>query len=240
LDYAAILQGFLTDTEKKRVIDYPDHRVTIYTFDADRGEFSGLTQNTFASGYHMELLEGNYKLAALSFYYNWMTGADDFGVTYHPEGKNFNDPATKIYSAKPGSTKKLNTLALNKPSGSVSGTIYNEGSGQPIIEGLYMVFVFDADGFLAGLSSYLDSNNPISGDYRVGGLRPGNYYLLAAAAVELISLYDISLEWYQGVEVPEDTIYRYTPKIDIPAAATPVSVGTSDTGGIDFYMKTEK
>ncbi|MGD8540187.1 MAG: carboxypeptidase-like regulatory domain-containing protein, partial [Candidatus Aminicenantes bacterium] len=237
LDYAGILQGFLTDAKKRRVIVEQDNHITIYAFDAETGEFAGQTQNTFTSGYHIELLEGRYKLAALSFYYNWMIAADDFGVTYHPAGKSFYDSATKVSAAKPGSAKKLSSLALKKPKGSISGTFYYEPLGNPMTEGLYMVFVFDADGFLAGLSGYLDSNNPISGEYRVGGLRPGNYYLLAATASETCSISDISLEWYGGVEVPHSELYDYTPKMDIPAGATPVAVGTTDTSGINFYIK---
>lgn len=236
LDYPGVLQGFLTDSKKKRVIDEENHFVEIYAFDEKTGEYAGQTNNTFMSGYHLELLEGTYKLAALSYYYNWMEGADDFGVVYHPNGKKFHDPATKIYAAKPGSSKKLTSLVLAKPKGSISGTIYDKTSGFAVTQGLYIVWIFDDDGYLVGLSGYLDSNNPISGEYRVGGLRPGNYYVLAAAANELHDMSDLAVEWYGGAEVPEDELYKYTPKIDIPAGAIPVAVGTSDTRGIDFYL----
>ncbi|MGB3863671.1 MAG: carboxypeptidase-like regulatory domain-containing protein, partial [Candidatus Aminicenantaceae bacterium] len=239
LDYAGIFQGYLTDEKKNRVIDEENHLVEIYAFDAETGEFAGLTHNTFMSGYHLELLEGQYKLAALSFYYNWMAGADDLGVAYHPNGKKFNDPATKIYSAKPGSAKKLTSLALDKPKGSISGTIYDDTSGLPVTQGYYLVWVFDDAGYLVSLSGYTDSNAPISGEYRVGGLRPGNYYVLAIALNELSDIYNIPLEWYGGVEVAPDEIYSYTPKMEIPAGAAPVSVGTGDTGGIDFYLDIE-
>jgi hypothetical protein len=240
LDYAGILQGFLTDEKKNRVIDEENHLVPIYAFDAETGEFAGQTSNTFMSGYHLELLEGNYKLAALSFYYNWMASADDFGVTYHPNGKKFNDPATKIYSATPGIAKKLASLALGNPKGSISGTIYDKSSGLAVNQGLYIVFVFDEDGYLVSLSSYADCNKPISGEYRVGGLRPGHYYLIAAAIDELSNLYNIAAEWYGGVEIPMGEFYNYTPKMEIPAGAAPVTVGTAATAGIDFYLDIEK
>lgn len=236
LDYPAVLQGFLTDSKKKRVIDQENHPVDIYAFDAETGEFAGNTDNTFMSGYHFKLLEGNYKVAALSYYYNWMTDTDDFGMTYHPKGKKFNDPETKIHSAKSGSAKKLTSLALKKLKGSISGTFYDKTSGLAMTEGLYIVWVFDADGFLASLSGYLDSNNPISGEYRVGGLRPGSYYVLAAAISEFSDPYDLPVEWYGGVEVPQEELYTFTPKVEIPAGAIPISVSTGNTGGIDFYL----
>ncbi len=239
LDYAGVFQGFLTDAKKNRVIDSEDHPVVIYAFDAETGEFSGQTQNTFMSGYHLELLEGQYKLAALSFYYNWMTGADNLGVTYYPNRKKFNDPATKIYSAKPGSAKKLASLVLNRPTGSISGTIEDKTSGLAVTQGFYIAWVFDDDGYLVSLSGYADSNNPISGEYHVGGLSPGNYYVIAAAINDFSDPYDIPVEWYGGVEVPQDELYNYTPKMDIPAGAVPVSVGTGDTGGIDFCLDIE-
>jgi hypothetical protein len=240
LDYPGIFQGFLTDAKKKRVIDEENHPVEIYAFDAETGEFAGFTGNTFMSGYHMELLEGKYKLAALSFYYNWMSSADDFGVTYHSEGKKFNDPATKTHSIKSGSAKKLTSLVLKKPKGSISGTIYDKTSGLAMTKGLYFVWVFDADGFLVSLSGYTDSNKPISGEYRIGGLRPGNYYVLVIAINEFSDLYKLPWEWYGGIEMPQDELYNFTPKMEIPAGAAPVSVGTDDTGGIDFYLDIEK
>jgi hypothetical protein len=236
MDYPAVFQGFLTDSKKNRVIDRENHPLDIYAYNAETGEFAGQTDNTFMSGYQLELLKGKYKLAALSGYYNWMTGYNDFGVTYHPQGKKFNDPVTKTYSAKPGSAKKLASLTLKKLNGSISGTIYDQGSGLPSTEGIYIVWVFDTDGYLVGFSGYADSNSPISGEYRVGGLRPGNYYLLATAVNEFSSISDFSLEWYGGVEVPQDELYDYTPKMDIPAGAVPVTVGSNNSGGIDFHL----
>lgn len=236
LDYPGIFQGFLTDVKKKRVIDDKNHPVQIYAFDAETGECADFTDNTFMSGYHLEIIEGKYKLAVLSFYYNWMTGDDDYGVTYHPNGKKFNDPATKTHTAKSGTAKKLVSLALDKPKGSISGTVYDNNSGLAITEGLYFILVFDTDGYMVGLSGYLDSNNPITGSYRVGGIRPGNYYILATAASEFSDPYDIQWEWYGGVEMQPDELYNLTPKVDIPTGATPVSVGTGPTTGINFYL----
>jgi protocatechuate 3,4-dioxygenase beta subunit len=237
LDYAGNIQGFLTDINKNRVIDNETHHVQIYAFDSETGDFADLTENTFVSGYNLQLLEGQYKVAALSFYYNWMAGADDFGVAYHPEGQSVNDPATLKYTAKPGSAKKLSSMALKKTDGSISGTIYDINSGHPLTEGLYLVWVFDMDGYLVGYSGYCDCNAPISGEFRVGGLRPGNYYVLAAALSDLTSsLYDIAGEWYGGVELTKEEIYNYSPRMDIPAGAVSVPVSSSDTGRIDFYL----
>lgn len=241
LDYAGNIQGFLTDIHKNRMIDDETHHLQVYAFDSESGDFVDMTKNTFVSGYHLKLLEGMYKIAALSFYYNWMASAYDLGVAYHPDGQSFNDPATLIYPAKPGSAKKLSSLALKKINGSISGTVCDKKSGHPITEGLYLVWIFDMDGYLAGFSGYCDCNAPISGEFRVGGLRPGNYYVIAAAMNDLTSsLYDIAGEWYGGIQLTREEVYNYSPKMDIPTGAATVLVGSNDTGGIDFYLDIPK
>jgi hypothetical protein len=197
LDYPGIIQGFLTDNQGTRLAD-KENAIEIFAFDETTEEYAYSTINTFTGGYQMSLLEGNYKIEAMSFFFNWMSKPADLAAVFYLNGKSFDDPNALPVSASSGASRKLETIAIEKSKGSVYGTIFDWDSGLPVTEEDYLVFVFDEDGYLVGGSGYLEFNNPISGEYHVGGLRPGNYYLL-------VWLTDKSQwQWYSGVDVSID------------------------------------
>ena len=89
---------------------------------------------------------------------------------------------------------------------------------------------------MAGSSYYEDSNAPITGEYRVGGLGPGQYYVLAFGFDEEMAYHNVPVQWYNGVEVSPEERVLIGPKADVPAGAITVAVGTGPTNGIDFYL----
>ena len=94
-----------------------------------------------------------------------------------------------------------------------------------------MLFAFDEDGYLAKVSAYVSDDHPITGGYKLMGLKPGNYYVLALAITD-----DISFLWYPDV-ISDITDKTFTPKVEIPTGAYAVIVWKGETTGIDFYFK---
>jgi hypothetical protein len=125
---------------------------------------------------------------------------------------------------------------MEKASGTVSGTVYNKGTGQPMVEGIYYLFAFDEDGYLHKVSANLsDVSHPITGEYLLCGLRPGNYNLLAIASTLFEQSYKLRGQWYAAIDTIID-LTIFTPKATIPASASAVTVGEGLTSGIDFYF----
>lgn len=238
LDYAGIIQGFLTDKKGNRLVE-EDHLIQIYVFVAATGEYADFSSNTFSGGYQIALLEDDYKIAAVSFYSNRMTENSDLAVTYHLNGIGFYDPNSFPVPAVPGSSRTLETLEMPRPNGSISGTIFDKNSGFPVTKGIYFVFAFDEDGYLVTGSGYYDFNNSISGEYRLGGLRPGNYYLLTCLFNESSYLSKIQGQWYNDINTTLD-LTSFTPKMDIPLAAFAVTVDSDEIRGIDFHLNLTK
>jgi hypothetical protein len=233
LEYPGIIQGFVTDASGNRLTE-DEHPLEVFIYDANSGKYIDYDYISFVGGYQFELMGRNYKLAAVSFYSNWLPRHDSLAVAYYENGTSFNDPNTQTISLAANSTLILNDFVIEKANGAISGTIYNEVTAQPMIEGGYLIFVFDEDGYLAKVSGYLEFNNPITGEYLLCGLRPGNYYLLAIADTD--PFVDPLFQWYDGIEADID-LETFTPSATIPANVSAVTVGEGLTSRIDFYFK---
>lgn len=232
LEYAGVLQGFVTNAEGNRLSE-EDCLLQLYVYDANTGEYIDYNVNSFAGGYQFELLGRDYRLAAVSLYSNWMAKSDSLAAAYYENGTSFNDPNTQTISLSADTTHKLNDLVMEKVDGAISGTIYDGITGQPLTEGFYLVFAFDEDGYLVKASTYSESNAPITGEYQLCGLRPGNYYLLAVAGSDLFM--DSLFQWYGGIGVNID-LETFMPKTAIPENASAVTVNEDLKSGIDFYF----
>lgn len=232
LEYACILQGFVTDAVGNHLVE-DEHLIELYIYDANNGEYIDFENNSFTGGYQFKLLGRDYKLAAMSYYFNWMTKPDSLSVSYYQNGTSFHDPNTQIISLDPNTTVKLQDFVMEKVPGTISGTIYDIDTAQPMVDGLYIILALDEEGYLAKVSGYSEFNNPITGEYVLCGLKPGNYYLLAIAYNDIFESF--SIQWYDGVEVDFD-ILNPIPKLTIPANATAVMVSEELTSGIDFYF----
>jgi uncharacterized repeat protein (TIGR02543 family) len=233
LEYPGILQGFVTDTAGNRLVE-EEYFLQIYAYDANTGEYIGFNSNSFVGGYQFELLGRDYKLGAVSYYANGLPEDKSLGAAYYEHGTSFNDPNTQTISLEAGTTLKLNDLVMDQVDGAISGTIYDECGGQPVTEGIYIVFAFDEDGYLANASVFSEYNAPLTGEYQVYGLNPGKYYLLAAVAQE--DFYDLPFQWYSGIEANID-LETFTPKVSIPVNVTAVTVAEDLISGIDFNFK---
>jgi hypothetical protein len=235
LEHSSILQGFITDTAGNRLSD-EDYFLHVYIYDAKTGEFIAWDSNSFVGGYQWELLGRDYKLAAVSFNSNQWSKFDRFAVTYYERGEAFNDSHTQTISLAPNTTLELKDLVMEEAHGAIVGTVYDGETGQPSRKGFYTIIAFDEDGYLAKASSYSECASPISGKYQLGGLRPGSYYLLAWVGTDPCCGLNSSFQWYNGVEAKIDP-ESLTPKIKIPASATPVTVSDNIIRGINFYIR---
>jgi len=233
LEYPGYLKGFVTDEAGNRLTE-EEYFLQIYAYDANSGEYIGFTSNSFVGGYQFKLLGSAYKLGAVSYYANWMPEHLNLAATYYERGTSFNDPNTKTISLEAGTTLKLNDLVMEQAYGAISGTIYDECDGQPVIEGSYFVFAFDEDGYLAKISVFSEYNAPISGEYKLYGLKPGKYYLLAGVGAD--DFFDLLLQWYSGIEA-DVNFETFTPKVTIPVNATAVIVAEDLISGVDFNFR---
>jgi len=233
LEYPSILQGFIIDSEGNRLVE-GEHFLQIYAYDANTGEYIGFDTNSFVGGYQFKLLGRDYKLASVSHYMDGFPMHKNLAAAYYEYGIGFNDPNTQTISLEPATTLKLNDLVMEEADGAISGTIYDECSGQPVTEGYYIVFAFDEDGYLAAASVYSEYNASITGEYQLYGLKPGKYYLLGMFGTD--SLIDFLSQWYSRIEAAID-FETFIPKVTLPANASAVTVGEGLSTGIDFNFR---
>lgn len=233
VEYAGILQGFITDSAGNRLVE-EEYFLHIYAYDANSGEYIDFDTNSFVGGYQFKLLGRDYKLAAANYYGNGFPMPKNLTAAYYEYGTGFNDPNTQTVSLKPATTLKLNDLVMGQADGAISGTIFDECNGQPVTEGYYIVFAFDEDGYLAAASVYSEFNAPITGEYQIYGLKPGKYYVLGAVSTD--SSMDLFFQWYSGIEAAVN-IVTFTPKVTIPPGASAVTVGEGLSTGVDFNFR---
>jgi hypothetical protein len=180
------------------------------------------------------LLPGNYKLAALSIYINNLPKHDSLAVAYYETGVRFDDPSTQTLSLPANGALKLKDLILPKAKGAIAGTVYLGTPPQRLTTNGYLIFAFDALGYLTKVSIYDAFYRPIDGQYLLTGLRPGTYYLLAAIVDE--SGDDFIFQWLGGT-AGNFTFATLVPKVSIPATAAAVTVGENLESGKDFFFK---
>jgi hypothetical protein len=231
LNYPGYIQGFLTDKMGHR-LDDDNYSISLYIYDADKEEYVTSVGNTFTGGYQAGLLGGNYKLAAVSAYSNWMPEQDTLAATFYLNGESFSDPDSEFISLQPGAIIKLKDLKMNRVNGSISGMIYEKSTNLPLNDAAYLLFAYDEDGYLAKISTYMDDSYPITGRYKLAGLRPGNYYVFLAVLFEN----EIFFFFYPDVVCGENFI-NVMPKVEIPFNAQAVVVGEGDIKGVNFYVQ---
>ncbi len=231
LDYPGYIQGFLTDNIGHRLVE-DDHNIFLFIFDADTGGCVTNGYNTFTGGYQVGLLGGNYKLAAVSVYSNWQPSQDFLARTFYFNGQSYSDPNSQSLNLVPKAVRKLDDLKMSIVNGSIIGMIYDKNTKLPLKDAAYLLFAFDEEGYLAKISTYGDDSYPITGRYKLAGLRPGNYCVFLALLIDD----EIFLFFYPDVTWGEKFI-SVTPKIEIPFNAQAVVVGEGETKGINFYFQ---
>lgn len=231
LNYPGYIQGFLADKIGHR-LDDDGHNISLYIFDADKEEYVTTVFNTFTGGYQAGLLGGNYKLAAVSAYSNWMPEQDTLAATFYLNGESFSDHDSEFISLQPCAIRKLDDLKMSRVNGSIIGMIYDKNTNLPLKDAAYLLFAFDEEGYLAKISTYVDDSYPITGRYKLAGLRSGNYYVFLAVLFEN----EIFLFLYPDV-VWDVNFIKMMPKVEIPFNAQAVVVGEGETKGINFYFQ---
>jgi len=232
LEVPATLRGYVTNQAGARLVE-GEHNIFLTAYDAVSGEYVASQINTFVGGYRLLLLSGSYKFAAFDYFFNYLPRQDTLAVSYFENGKSFAEGTSLNLAA--AEVRTLSTLVLTKPSGVISGTVFNQSAGAPQSTGVYYVFAFDAAGFVAKIVAYADVNRPIDGQYQLLGLHPGDYYLLAVAAPQADLEDTVPVQWYGGSQtnVPVNTVL---PKMTIPPEARPVTVNNNTISGIDFLF----
>lgn len=221
------INGFVKDAAGNRLTE-AETPLQFYAYDANTGEYVDFESNTFNGGYGFDLLPGSYKIAAISIYGNYLPKQDSLAASFFENAAAFSDPGAKVLAVQSRASMKLNDVVLSKVGGAISGTIF-EGT-QPLKTKPYLLFAFDAAGFAMKYSSYAP---PADGAYLITGLRPGNYYLLAAYYDEGAGRY--YFQWFGGVAaaINENT---FTPKINIPANVATVTVGAGLVRDKNFHF----
>lgn len=232
------MKGYLLDSKKKRMYE-ESHATYVFAYNAASGDFAGYDLNTFVGGYTLKLLGGKYKVGAVPIYADWTEERDKLAAGYYRNGKSFYDPRTQVISHASGSTRKLKSLALKNADGAISGTVYDMDLNKPITDGILIIWVFDADGYLMKVYGTTEMSGLMSGDYVAPGLRPGAYFLLLCF-FKSEGLSDENIwQWYNGVEA-DVLLDLFVPKIDIPSGAYAVLVGNGEIQGVDFYIDRSK
>lgn len=234
LEARGYLKGYVLDAKKNRVVD-AEQFVYLLAYDAENGDYAGFDTNTFVGGYSLRLFSGRYKLGAVPVYINGMGERRNLAMGYYRSGTGFYDPRSQAVSLGSASSKKLKNMLLKNAGGTISGTVYEANTNRPVSEGMLIVWVFDEDGYLVKAYGSSETRGPMTGDYILPGLRPGNYYILMWFFHELDFERGLIQQWYNGLDV-QFPVDLFIPKLDIPAGAYAVVVGTGETKGIDFYV----
>ncbi len=232
LDFSGRLNGFVKDAAGNRLAE-EQVPVELFAYDSGSGEFVDFDFNSFNGGYRLDLLPGNYKLAAIGIYTNNLPKQDSLAATFFENGAAFNDPNTKSIAVQSNVTTKLNDLVLSKANGAISGTLFEGTPAQPLTTGDYFLFAFDAAGYLVKYSLYSPEINPVDGTYLLTGLRPGAYYLLATVYDENADRY--FSQWFGGAIANID-VETFTPKVAVPSTVMPITVGDGLVSRKDFHF----
>lgn len=230
-DYLGSIAGFAVDGNGNR-IDGDTHSVFAAIFDATTGEYLTDRDLTFVGGYKIKLRGGNYKLGLIPVYFNEQDNYDSLARTFYENGVSFNDTATSTINLFPSMQLELGDITIENASGSISGAIY-DADNQPIDSVNYTLLAYDEDGFLATASFY-SVVYPGNGSFKLIGLLPGEYYLLAVASNGEMYM---QIQWYDGIDFTQ-SIENISLKMDIPNNINAIEVGTGETPGINFFFNT--
>jgi hypothetical protein len=230
-DYLGSIAGFVVDENGNR-IDGEKQNVFAAVFDATTGEYLTDRGLTFVGGYKLKLRGGVYKLGLIPVYYNYQENYDSLSRTFYENGVSFNDTATSIINLFPSMELELENITIDNASGSISGTIYDTDN-QPIDSVNYTLLAYDEDGFLAKASFYI-VEYPCNGFFKLIGLHPGSYYLLAIASK---GEQYMQIQWYDGIDVTQ-SVENISLKMNLPDNINAVEVGMGETPEINFYFNT--
>jgi hypothetical protein len=230
-DYLGCIAGYAIDEIGNR-IDGEKQNVFAAVFDATTGEYLIDRSLTFVGGYKIKLRDGNYKLGLIPVYFNSQENYDSLSRTFYENGVSFNDPATSIINLFSPQDLELEDITIENATGSISGTIY-DADNQPIDSVNYVLLAYDEDGFLAKASSY-SIEYPGNGFFKIIGLHPGNYYLLAFATN---GEQYMQIQWYDGIDVTQ-SIENISLKMNIPNNINAIEVGAGEAPGINLFFNT--
>ena len=227
---SSMVQGFVQGEDGLNLTN-EKHFIQLLFFDSKSGNFVDNTFNSMNGGYQLELMGTEFKIAAVSYYANWMNGEnnDSLAVTYYENGISFNDTNTKTVIIENNTATTLSNIVMNKVSGSISGSIYYKNTEELISEG-FIIYIFDEYGYLSTFSSYnTDFSNP-EGKYSACGLRPGNYYALVLYG----DLWNNPTAIWHGGYKDDINTSIFKPKITIPNEAKSIVVADGETKDVDF------
>ncbi|MDZ7374425.1 MAG: T9SS type A sorting domain-containing protein [candidate division KSB1 bacterium] len=156
----------------------------VIAFEASTGKLADFAFVQFPGGYRIHnLLPGEYKIAALPILFGYAT-------TYVGGGASYGDPNSAIIGLQ-NDQVVLADITLAKASGSISGTVRDVVTGEPLNQAV--VVAYDASGHIQGLgvagidlASFSPTASP--GTYQIRGLRPGSYYVRTFALTNAIPL----------------------------------------------------
>jgi hypothetical protein len=223
--------GFVSDGVGDRLTE---GQVIATIYDADSGWYVGSSDISFLGGFQPKLLPGNYKVGLFFVNDDFRPSLQDsLGVLYYDHGRSFADSGSKTIALAGGSAVRLDDCAMERTAGAISGNIYVGGTGTPLTSGAYIILAFDAQGRPAAISRYTSEYTPLSGTYRLRGLWPGEYSLLAAGIES--STQNEFAEWFDGIQADYDSLTN-VPMPTVPPGARSVTVGTGTTTGIDFHV----
>jgi len=232
LEVPAKLRGYVTNPAGARLVE-EEQNIFLASYDAVTGEYAGFQSNTFVGGYQLSLLSGSYKLAAFDYYTNFLPRQDSLAVAFYENGKSFAEGASVNLAAS--EVRELNPLILQKTSGAISGTFFQQNAGTPQRTGLYYVFAYDTAGYVAKATAYFEESRPIDGRYQLPGFHPGDYYLLAIAALAPDFEEVVPGQWHGGSQMNLPVI-SVQPRVTIPPEARPVTVMNGLIPAIDFIF----
>ena len=232
-DYLGSIAGFAVNENGYR-IDGEKQNVFAAVFDATTGEYLTDRSLTFVGGYKIKLRDGNYKLGLIPVYFNEQDDYDSLSRTFYENGVSFNDPATSIINLFPPQDLELEDITIENATGAISGAIYDiNNNNLPIDSVNYTLLAYDEDGFLAKASFYSIEYTG-NGFFKLIGLQPGNYYLLAIASK---GEQYTQIQWYDGIDFTQ-SIQSLSLKMDIPNNINSIEVGSGEVSGINFYFNT--
>jgi hypothetical protein len=168
----------------------------VIAYEATTGALASLDFVQFSGGYKIDrLLPGTYRILALP-------AVAPYAATYYGGGDSFDDAGTgSTVTVGYGETANCD-IVLEKGTGAISGFVRDATTTSPLSQ--VMVIAYDKTGHPVGLSMSdmeLASGQVTSetGQFLVGGLRPGGYYLRTYAVSSVLGFADQLLSLYNSV-----------------------------------------
>jgi hypothetical protein len=154
----------------------------VAAFETSTGRLAGTSNVTFAGAYQiLGLGPGFYKVGAFA-------GVSGYSVTYSGGGGTFDDANSMAVSVDPDELSRADILLI-AANGEITGTV-SDLQGSPISGVLVLAYDPSGHAVAAGLSGFdFATGEPLAnpGEYRISGLRTGNYFVRTFALYRLFS-----------------------------------------------------